>query len=95
MKGFKSKGASPYLIALAMALGTGAALAQPESLGEGYNYAGPEDKSHVKIPGIDKNGDGCLDKTEVTPGGQLEKRFGTRDANSDGKLCKDEYYTPS
>lgn len=48
----------------------------------------------VAIPGVDKDGDGCLDKTEVTPGGQLDKRFGTRDVNADGKLCKDEYFTP-
>lgn len=48
----------------------------------------------VSIPGVDKDGDGCLDKTEVTPGGQLDKRFSTRDANGDGKLCKDEYFAP-
>ena len=92
---FDSKGVATFLIALAMTLGAGEAIGQPEAIGEGYNYSGPDDKSHVKIPGVDKNGDGCLDKTEVTPGGQLEKRFATRDANGDGKLCKDEYYTPS
>ena len=53
------------------------------------------DTSAVTIPGTDKDGDGCLSKSEVTPGGQLEKRFATRDANGDGKLCKDEYFTPS
>ena len=95
MRRFEIKGVLPCLIALAMTLAACEAVAQPESLGEGYNYAGPEDKTHVKIPGVDKNGDGCLDKAEVTPGGQLEKRFATRDANGDGKLCKDEYYTPS
>jgi hypothetical protein len=95
MKSFDTKGVLPFLIVLALTLAAGEAVAQPEALGEGYNYTSPEDKSHVKIPGIDKNGDGCLDKTEVTPGGQLDKRFSTRDANGDGKLCKDEYYTPS
>lgn len=95
MKRLDSKGMLPFLIVLGMTLAAGDAVAQAESLGEGYNYSGPEDKTHVKIPGIDKNGDGCLDKSEVTPGGQLEKRFETRDANHDGKLCKDEYYTPS
>ena len=48
----------------------------------------------ISVPGVDKHGDGCLDKTEVTPGGQLDKRFATRDVNGDGKLCKDEYFAP-
>ncbi|WP_420468382.1 hypothetical protein [Panacagrimonas sp.] len=48
----------------------------------------------ISVPGVDKDGDGCLDKTEVTPGGQLDKRFATRDVNGDGKLCKDEYFAP-
>ena len=52
------------------------------------------DLSAVTVPGVDKDGDGCLSKTEVTPGGQLDKRFATRDINGDGKLCKDEYFTP-
>ena len=95
MKSVDTKSVLPFLIALAMTLAAGEAVGQPASPGEGYQYGGPEDKTHVKIPGVDKNGDGCLDKTEVTPGGQLDKRFGTRDANGDGKLCKDEYYTPS
>lgn len=95
MKRRGKKRVVPFLVVLGMTLMAGEAAGQPEALGEGYNYSGPEDKSHVKIPGIDKDGDGCLDKTEVTPGGQLDKRFATRDANGDGKLCKDEYYTPS
>ncbi len=90
MNSFKLKGASPFLIAVAMALAAGSVMAQDSET----TYAGPEDKSRVKVPAVDKNGDGCIDKTEVTPGGQLEKRFATRDANGDGKLCKDEYYTP-
>jgi hypothetical protein len=40
----------------------------------------------------DKNGDGCLEAGELKPGSQLEKRLKTRDANNDGKLCKDEYF---
>lgn len=95
MKRGRKKGLLPLLVALGVTMLAGKATGQPESLGEGYNYSGPEDKSHVKVPGIDKDGDGCLDKTEVTPGGQLDKRFATRDANGDGKLCKDEYYAPS
>lgn len=90
MNSFKLKGASPFLIAVAMALAAGSVMAQDSET----TYAGPDDKSRVKVPAVDKNGDGCIDKTEVTPGGQLEKRFATRDANGDGKLCKDEYYTP-
>jgi hypothetical protein len=90
MNSFKLKAASPFLIAMAMTLAAGAVVAQDSET----TYAGPEDKSRVKVPAVDKNGDGCIDKTEVTPGSQLEKRFATRDANGDGKLCKDEYYTP-
>lgn len=48
----------------------------------------------IKVPGKDMNGDGCLEPSELTPGGQLAKRFATRDTNNDGKLCKDEYFTP-
>lgn len=53
-----------------------------------------QDISHVEVPGVDKDGDGCLSKSELTPGSQLEKRFATRDANGDGRLCKDEYFFP-
>jgi hypothetical protein len=42
----------------------------------------------------DKNGDGAVDRDEVAPGSQLEKRFATRDHNKDGKLTPDEYYVP-
>lgn len=76
------------LFAAAGLLAGGAVLAQDNT----FIKAG--DNSLVKVPGVDKDGDGCLAKSEVTPGGQLEKRFGTRDTNGDGKLCKDEYYTP-
>lgn len=41
---------------------------------------------------VDKNGDGCLEASELKPGSQLAKRLQTRDKNHDGKLCKDEYY---
>lgn len=90
MNSFKLKAASPFLIAVAMTLAAGAVVAQDSET----TYAGADDKTRVKVPAVDKNGDGCIDKTEVTPGSQLEKRFATRDANGDGKLCKDEYYTP-
>lgn len=42
----------------------------------------------------DANGDGIVQKSEVKPGSQLEKRFATRDKNGDGVLGKDEYYLP-
>lgn len=75
----------------AMLMATGAAVqAQQNS----YMSSDTVDVSKVKVPGVDKDGDGCLDKSEVTPGGQLDKRFATRDANGDGKLCKDEYFAP-
>lgn len=40
----------------------------------------------------DANGDGLIQKSEIKPGTQLEKRFATRDANKDGTLTRDEYY---
>jgi hypothetical protein len=40
----------------------------------------------------DTNGDGLMQKSEVKPGSQMEKRFSTRDANKDGTLTRDEYY---
>ena len=42
----------------------------------------------------DKNGDGIVQRDEVVPGSQLDKRFATRDANKDGQLTQDEYYPP-
>lgn len=73
-------------VALLLALSAAPAYAQIES--------GRVTIEDVSVPGVDKDGDGCLDKSEVTPGGQLDKRFSTRDVNGDGKLCKDEYFTP-
>lgn len=73
-------------VALLLALSATPAHAQIES--------GRVTIEDVSVPGVDKDGDGCLDRSEVNPGGQLDKRFSTRDANSDGKLCKDEYFTP-
>lgn len=83
-----NKGLGWSLAVLLMAAGS-AAMAQ-----NSYESSGTVDVSQIKVPGVDKDGDGCLDKTEVTPGGQLEKRFATRDVNGDGKLCKDEYFAP-
>lgn len=77
---------------LATALMTVSALAPAQQ--NSYMSSDTVDISKVKVPGVDKDGDGCLDKAEVTPGGQLDKRFATRDANGDGKLCKDEYFAP-
>lgn len=87
----KTKYVVSLLAASGLLVGASSLMAQESET----TYTGPEDKSRVKIPAVDKDGDGCISKGEVTPGGQLEKRFGTRDANGDGKLCKDEYYTPS
>lgn len=42
----------------------------------------------------DKNGDGIIQRDEVTPGSQIDKRFKTRDKNNDGQLTSDEYYPP-
>ncbi len=70
-------------------LGASSAAAQADNV-----FLKPDDVSHISAPGVDEDKDGCLSKSEVTPGGQLDKRFATRDANGDGKLCKDEYYFP-
>lgn len=77
-------------LAAVLTMAGGPLLAQENS----YSSTETVDISKIKVPGVDKDGDGCLDKSEVTPGGQLDKRFATRDANSDGKLCKDEYFAP-
>lgn len=42
----------------------------------------------------DSNGDGVIQREEVTPGSQLAKRFDRRDVNHDGQLTRDEYYLP-
>ena len=85
----KSRFKSWNLVCSAMVLVCGAAGAQVWD-----DPFAKHDTSAVEVPGVDKDGDGCLSKSEVTPGGQLDKRFATRDANGDGKLCKDEYFFP-
>lgn len=78
-----------------MCTGTGLLLGASNALAQADNiFLKPDDISHISAPGVDADGDGCLSKSEVTAGGQLDKRFSTRDANGDGKLCKDEYYFP-
>lgn len=42
----------------------------------------------------DSNGDGVIQRDEVTPGSQLARRFDRRDTNHDGQLTRDEYYLP-
>lgn len=79
-----------WSVGVVLMAAVGSLLAQENS----YSSIDAIDITKVKVPGVDKDGDGCLDKAEVTPGGQLDKRFATRDANGDGKLCKDEYFTP-
>ncbi|MGQ0528584.1 MAG: hypothetical protein ACT4PG_01965 [Panacagrimonas sp.] len=80
---------SLYLVLTGVLMSSGAFAQTDDS-----TFRKADDLSAVSVPGVDKDGDGCLSKTEVTPGGQLDKRFSTRDANGDGKLCKDEYFTP-
>ncbi len=87
----KAKIVVSVLAGMGLMVSAGMSVAQ----GDETTYTGSDDKSRVKVPAVDKDGDGCISKDEVTPGGQLEKRFPTRDANKDGKLCKDEYYTPT
>lgn len=94
MNRFKSRESLTLAIAMAMAMAMSLAVGTAMAQHSETTYAGPDDKSRVKVPAVDKDGDGCIDKTEVTQGSQLEKRFKTRDADGDGKLCKDEYYTP-
>ncbi len=77
--------------AVALLCAGGAVMA--EETGQ-FAFAETVDISKVKVPAKDTNGDGCIEPSEVTPGSQLAKRFATRDTNNDGKLCKDEYFTP-
>lgn len=44
--------------------------------------------------GKDRNADGALERNEVAPGSNLDKRFDARDRNHDGKLSQDEYWMP-
>ena len=94
---FTRRGLNPKLIGAVLtgavlALGSNVALAQPP--------AGAA-VGQTPVPGSakagrwdDKNNDGIIQKDEVTPGSQLEKRFATRDKNGDGQLSPDEYYVP-
>ena len=85
----KSKFGVRVLMLMGLALGSSLASAQVWD-----DPFAKHDTSAVDVPGVDKDGDGCLSKSEITPGSQLEKRFSTRDANGDGMLCKDEYFFP-
>ena len=68
----------------------GTVMAQDDAFG----FTKTIELSDMSVPAKDTNGDGCIEPSEVTPGGQLAKRFATRDTNGDGKLCKDEYFVP-
>lgn len=78
----------------------GAALAQTPLPGHTLNTPGsgsvgaPEATAPTSQLWVDKNGDGIIQRDEVAPGSQLEKRFATRDKNHDGQLTQDEYYLP-
>jgi hypothetical protein len=81
-------------LALILSLASGAALAgnslSKGGVGSSYPPGSPLAVNNTDYE--DKNGDGCLEAGEIKPGSQLEKRLKTRDANHDGKLCKDEYF---
>lgn len=81
-------------LSVAFCLSTMAAsvMSQPAPGDDPFSRAG--DMSKVSVPATDTDGDGCLSQSELEPGSQLSKRFATRDANGDGKLCKDEYFFP-
>ncbi|NGY03412.1 hypothetical protein [Solimonas terrae] len=78
----------------------GAAFAQTPLPGHSMDAPGsgtvgaPEATAPADQMWVDKNGDGIIQRDEVTPGSQLAKRFDTRDANHDGQLTSDEYYLP-
>ncbi|MDM4770272.1 hypothetical protein [Solimonas sp. SE-A11] len=68
----------------------GASLDAPGSASVGAPAVG----APLKDIWTDSNGDGLVQKSEVKPGSQLDKRFSRRDTNGDGVLSKDEYYLP-
>jgi len=65
---------------------------------EKYGTMGPPESNanfaNTSTSTLDKNGDGAIEKSELSASSQLYKRFETRDANGDGKLTKDEYWMP-
>ncbi|EIT68998.1 MULTISPECIES: hypothetical protein [Hydrocarboniphaga] len=82
-----------FLAAIALSLVSSAALADGYNKGTYTGTSGADSPLAVNNSDYeDKNGDGCLDASELKPGSQLFKRLQTRDKNGDGKLCKDEYY---
>lgn len=81
-------------IAAALMMVSGAAMAQANDV-SGANPAGMTGPSAFAVNNTnytDTNGDGALDRSELKPGSQLERRFATRDKNGDGKLTCDEYF---
>ncbi len=81
------------ILAVVLSLASFAAGAQGYSKGTYTGTSGSDSPLAVNNSDYeDKNGDGCVDASELKPGSQLFKRLQTRDANHDGKLCKDEYY---
>ncbi len=48
-----------------------------------------------KAQATDKNGDGKLTKSELTPGTRTAQRFEDLDLNHDGMLTQNEYVVPS
>jgi uncharacterized membrane protein YgcG len=75
------------LLAAALSLCTQAVPAQPDS--DPVASSPP-----AKSLGTDRNRDGKMSRTEVTPGSAADKRFDKRDLNHDGQLGQDEYYMP-
>lgn len=87
------------LFAVAALAFCGAASAQSmpgggTGMSPGFGKVGAPDMAPQGKLWTDKNGDGIIQRDEVTPGSQLEKRFDTRDKNHDGQLTSDEYYLP-
>ncbi|MEQ1438778.1 hypothetical protein AAG565_05395 [Fontimonas sp. SYSU GA230001] len=94
-------------LAVACVIVSGAALAadrypgMADLMAPGGTFPGTPDYGKAGVPAtaqsrrcfadFDGNGDGALEPAELDPSSQLAKRFGTRDANHDGKLTRDEY----
>jgi hypothetical protein len=89
-----------HLILIGLLALAGAAHAATPLPGHGTDAPGagtvgaPEGTAPTSQIWVDKNGDGIIQRDEVAPGSQLDKRFNTRDKNHDGQLTQDEYYPP-
>ena len=71
---------TPILIASAIALAAGQALAEKSNDDPGFNK-------------LDRNNDGWLSRSEAVKNSYLRKNFKTADKDHDGKLSRTEYLT--